>query len=100
MIQFGSETEFLEKISEDIAVVFFVASWCYPCNQMLNLFDDKFFKIDADDDFGITEKFSIKVMPTVLFFKKGNLVKRISGYTTPEVVEAEILGLQSQKDAV
>jgi thioredoxin 1 len=66
--------------AKGIAVVDFWAPWCGPCLQMaagLEAFAEanearvKVFKLDADDNPKTAEKFEIRSVPTVIFFKDG-----------------------------
>ena len=40
----------------------------------------KFFKIDVDKNPDVAEKYGITSVPTIIFFKKGREVSRLSGY--------------------
>jgi len=70
----------------DRAFVLFYASWCPFSRRFLPVFD-QFAKDNAgsclrvmiDDNEDICEKYSISVYPTVLYFKKGKVVKRLDG---------------------
>jgi thioredoxin 1 len=69
-------------------IVDFSASWCMPCKALKSTLDElsanyvahaKFINCDAEECTGLTEEYGIMNVPTVLFFKDGNLVDRFTG---------------------
>jgi putative thioredoxin len=75
------------EASRDVAVlVDFWAPWCGPCLQMapaLEAFAEanagkvKVVKVDADDNPKSSEKYGIRSIPTLIFFKEGKPVETI-----------------------
>jgi thioredoxin 1 len=72
--------------SEERVFVLFYASWCPFCQRFLPIFEkfsqDKTRKcasVVTDDKEDLCEKYSVEVVPTVLVFEKGKLVKRLDG---------------------
>jgi thioredoxin-like negative regulator of GroEL len=82
-----NETELDAAVaSRDKLMVLFYASWCPFSRAFLSTcrkhasggaFD--YARIVVDDDHPLTEKYAIEVYPTVLFFEKGKLVRRLDG---------------------
>ena len=80
------------------------ADWCGPCKMMAPVVDEiaakyagklKVCKINVDDEMAIARKFRVMSIPTFLFFKDGELVKRSVGGMEPEAFEEaveEVLG--------
>ena len=76
-----------EIASAEIALVDFFATWCGPCRMMapvleevdLQTADVSVFKIDVDQNPALADRFAIEAVPTLLFFKKGELVKKKTG---------------------
>lgn len=70
------------KSSEPVLVDFF-AEWCGPCKAMAPALDQvaaemkgklKVVKVDVDQNPGITAKYAIRAMPTLMVFKDGKVV--------------------------
>lgn len=85
-----------EVIKEDnLVVVDFWADWCVPCKKMGSILDDlcgnyknvKFVKINYDNSPNLNNKYNIKMIPTLLIFKKGKLISTIVGLKTKEEIQ-------------
>jgi thioredoxin 1 len=66
----------------------FWAEWCGPCRvigplvkEIAEEYGDKVVvtKLDVDSNPAVTNKFSIRNIPTVLFFKNGQVVDKVIG---------------------
>ena len=75
------------KSNEPVLVDFF-ATWCGPCKAMAPALDAvasemsgklKVVKLDVDQNPGITEKYRIQAMPTLIMFNGGKEVNRNVG---------------------
>lgn len=71
------------------ALVDFWATWCSPCRMMAPVLEsaeqqlgDKinFVKVDVDEQQQLATEFDIMSIPTLVVFKDGKPVKRMSGY--------------------
>jgi thiol-disulfide isomerase/thioredoxin len=80
--------EDLEKAIRELDHVFvlFYASWCPFSRMFLPSFLDKaakgepcYRRILADEDEDLADRYGVEVYPTVLFFRKGKLEKRLDG---------------------
>jgi len=85
---FGENEEEVEKqlATKDKAFVLFYESWCPFSKRFLPIFEEfaqtqkrECMKIVADYKLRLCEKFSVEVFPTVLFFEKGKVSKRLDG---------------------
>lgn len=84
-----SEAELDELISqESLLVVDCVASWCGPCKQVSPLIDRlaeeygdraRVMKLDFDNNRQVSKRFGLKGMPSVMFFRQGELQETLTG---------------------
>lgn len=83
-----SEAEFTQFINQNnLVVVDFFATWCGPCKMiapMLEKFSQEyssasFYKVDVDELPTVAASQSVTSMPTLLFFKSGELVGKVIG---------------------
>ena len=81
-------TETLEKKLKDNKVVLidFWASWCGPClmlnpimDDVKNLFPSNVDKVNVDEERDLAAKYGVRSLPTVIFFKDGEVMERIPG---------------------
>jgi thioredoxin 1 len=93
------ETEVLK--SKEPFLLDFSATWCGPCKVLSPIVDKladeyqgkvKVGKLDIDDSPGVTTKFGIRGVPTVLVFKGGEESGRHVGVTNKETL-IKLLGV-------
>lgn len=74
-------------------VIDFSASWCGPCKALNPILDDisattdiKVFKIDVDKNQGLAIEKGIRSVPTMLCYKRGELINRLNGLKRKEEI--------------
>ena len=91
------EVEVLQ--SEVPVMVDFGAAWCGPCNRIAPSMDQlaeeyagkaKVFKADIDECQGLAAKYRIMNVPTVLYFKGGQVVDKNVGGAAKQVFEDKL----------
>jgi thioredoxin 1 len=70
-------------------IVDFTAVWCGPCKMLEPIVEQladewqgkvKVVKLDVDDNSRLAMQYGVMGVPTLILFKNGNPVQRLSGY--------------------
>lgn len=76
-----------EVSSPELTVVDFWATWCGPCKmiapileEIVNETDLSLGKVNVDEERELAMQYGIQFIPTLVFFKGGNELGRVSGY--------------------
>lgn len=75
-----------------LTVVDFFATWCGPCKMLSPILEDaasrhtdvRFCKVDIDEEMALATKYQIMSVPTLLFIRNGEVVKKSIGLISPE----------------
>jgi thioredoxin 1 len=89
---------FAKETKTGMAVVDFWAAWCGPCKMMAPIFEAeskehkniKFMKLDVDAHPEIASKLGIMSIPTLLFYKDGEVVEQLVGYAGKHALAEKI----------
>lgn len=74
--------------TDELLVVDFWATWCGPCQQFAPTFTQtanqlepkaRFIKIETEAEQAIAAKYAIRSIPTLVLFKNGQEIDRVSG---------------------
>lgn len=89
------ESEFENIIKEGNTIIDCYATWCGPCKMMAPIVDEiakntadwNFYKLDVDQAENTAMNYGIMSIPTLLFFKEGNLIHKEIGLRSKEELD-------------
>lgn len=100
MIKMIGEKEFENEVmaSHEVVLVDFFATWCGPCKMLAPILEEvaeerqdlNIYKIDIDKNRDLAIGQEIEFVPTLVLFKEGKEVFRISGVIDKENIIAQI----------
>lgn len=89
-----------QVMKSDIPVIVdFWAPWCAPCRQIAPVVEKlsqeysgklKFCKVNVDENRDIASRYHVRSIPTLLFFKKGQLMHQKVGAIPEKTLRSEI----------
>jgi len=96
-----SEADFANKVeqAENAVLVDFGADWCPPCKMLHPVmerialeFENRLdvYSIDTDQNPQLAQRFMITGVPTMIFFRGGNEVKKLVGFRDYDTLKKEV----------
>lgn len=82
-----------------LVLVDFTADWCPPCRRLAPDIDAlaseyagrlTVVKVNADEQPDLTARFSVRGLPTLMFFRDGQVVERMVGAPPPAQLRAKV----------
>ncbi len=91
-----------DVVKEGVALVDFWAPWCGPCRMIAPVIEElaeefdgkaKICKVNTEDEQDLAIKHGIRSIPTILFYKNGEIVDQMVGATSKNVLADKLNSL-------
>lgn len=103
MLTYLNENSFADTVeNNEVVLIDFYADWCGPCKaihptleKLAEEFDGKatIAKVNVDENPELSAQFKIRSIPTLLFFKNGEMVKGYAGLQSKNALSKDLNGL-------
>ena len=91
------QVEVLE--ADELVLVDFTAAWCGPCQMMAPVIEElakeyegkvKIGKLDVDASQATAQKYAVLSIPTLIFFKAGEQVDKLTGFQAKDALKEKL----------
>ena len=95
-------SENFDVIKEGVALVDFWAPWCGPCRMIALIIEElandyegkaKICKVNTDEAQDLAVQFGVRSIPTILFFKDGELKAQLIGAQSKQIIADKLNSL-------
>ena len=90
MIKYLENEKLEDVIQNGVWLVDFYADWCGPCKMLgsvLETLNANILKINVDTHEELSTRFGVMSIPTICFFKNGELREKVIGFKNKDELE-------------
>lgn len=96
MVKYLENEKLEDVIKEGVWIVDFYADWCGPCKMLgpvLESMDANILKVNVDSHEELAASFGVMSIPTICFFRDGELKRKEIGFRNKDDLENILNGI-------